>query len=146
MYLKNAELRGKWHSFKRDAVTSTVKGLTELIRSLDPEMIISSSPYGFINDAYNIYMQDIELWLDNGYLDVVLPMIYTENTDSLTSAAAVFNNYPTVLQYTGISPLYNGDTIRKNQELVAAVKSLNISGVSFFATQNYIVEYPEYAE
>ncbi len=143
---KNAELRGKWHAFKRDAVTSTVKGLTELIRSLDPEMIISSSPYGFINDAYNIYMQDIELWLDNGYLDVVLPMIYTENTDSLTSAAVVFNNYPTVLQYTGISPLYNGDTIRKNQELVVAVKSLNISGVSFFATQNYIVEYPEYAE
>jgi len=143
---KNAELRGKWHAFKRDAVTSTVKGLTELIRSLDPEMIISSSPYGFINDAYNIYMQDIGLWLDNGYLDVVLPMIYTENTDSLTSAAAVFNNYPTVLQYTGISPLYNGDTVCKNQELIAAIKDLTISGVSFFATQNYIVEDPEYAE
>lgn len=143
----DTRLRAQWHEFKQNAITATVKNMTDLIRSLDSEVIISSSPYGYIYEAKTVYMQDIDVWLKNGYLDVILPMIYTENVDFLHESAAVFNNYlPNVLQYTGISPLYNGDTIRKNQELIEATKTLNICGVSFFATQNYIVRNDYYAE
>jgi hypothetical protein len=142
----DTNLREKWHNFKRAQITNTVKNLTQLVRNIAPDVIISASPYGYMYDAYHVYMQDIETWLQNGYLDVVLPMIYTENVDILVENAKDFDFYYDTLQYTGISPLYNRDTILKNQQLVDAIKMLNISGVSLFASQNYIVKNDAYAD
>ena len=143
----DTDLREKWHNFKRDQITNTVKNLTQLVRNVAPNVIISASPYGYMFDAYHVYMQDVETWLQNGYLDVVLPMIYTENVDVLVDSAQKFDAYHTsALQYTGISPLYNGDTILKNQQLIDAIKMQNISGVSLFASQNYLVKNDAYAQ
>jgi hypothetical protein len=144
--LKNdTALRAKWHEFKREAITNLVKTMSAHIRSIDPEAVISASPYGFIEDAKDIYMQDIDTWLLRGCLDVVLPMIYTEDTGLLSETADDYEKYShTVLQYTGISPLYNGANLRRNQDLTDAIRELNISGVSFFATQNYITRNQEY--
>ena len=141
----DTNLREKWHNFKREQITNIVKNLTQLVRNIAPDVIISASSYGYMYDAYHVYMQDIETWLQNGYLDVVLPMIYIENVDILVENAKDFDFYCDTLQYTGISPLYNGDTILKNQQLVDAIKVLNISGVSLFASQNYIVKNDSYA-
>ena len=144
---EDTHLREKWHNFKRAQITNTVKNLTQLVRNVAPEVIISASPYGYMFDAYHVYMQDVETWLQNGYLDVVLPMIYTQNVDVLVANAQKFDSYHTsALQYTGISPLYNGDTILKNQQLVNAIKMQNISGVSLFASQNYLVKKDAYAQ
>lgn len=143
----NTDLREKWHNFKRTQVTNVVKNLTTLLHDIAPDVIVSASPYGYVYDAYHVYMQDVQCWLQNGYLDVVLPMIYTENVDTLVENAKDFDAYhASALQYTGISPLYNGDTIIKNQQLVDAIKMLNISGVSLFASQNYIVKNDSYAD
>ena len=143
----DTHLRENWHNFKRAQITNTVKNLTQLVRSIAPDVIISASPYGYMYDAYHVYMQDIETWLQSGYLDVVLPMIYTENVDVLVENAQKFDAYHTsVLQYTGISPLYNGETILKNQQLTNAIKMQNISGVSLFASQNYLVKNDAYAQ
>lgn len=141
------ELRQKWHSFKQNAVTETVKCLSEYIRNKSPETIISASPYGYIDQAKSTYMQDIVAWIENGYLDLVLPMIYTENEELFSSTAREYSDISySVLQYSGISPIYNGDTIRKNQSLVNEIKELGISGVSLFATQNYITRNSEFSE
>lgn len=144
--LKNdTALRAKWHEFKREAITNLVKKMSSHIRSIDPETVISASPYGFIEDAKDIYMQDIDTWLLRGYLDVVLPMIYTEDSGLLSDTADDYEKYShIVLQYTGISPLYNGANLRRNQDLTDAIQELDISGVSFFATQNYITRNQEY--
>ena len=137
-------LREQWHSFKRNSITALVASMSGHIRSIDPEMIISASPYGYIDDARDIYMQDIDAWLRMGYLDVVLPMLYTENVELLTISAADYEKYSQmVLQYTGIAPLYNGASLSTHQELVSAINDLNISGVSLFASQNYITKNPE---
>jgi len=144
---EDTNLREKWHNFKRAQITNTVQNLTELVRDIAPNVIISASPYGYVFDAYHVYMQDVETWLQKGYLDVVLPMIYTENVDVLVANAQKFDSYHTsALQYTGISPLYNGDTILKNQQLIDAIKMQNISGVSLFASQNYLVKKDAYAQ
>ncbi len=146
--LKNdTALRADWHKFKQEAITDLVRAMSAHIRSVDPEAVISASPYGYIDDAKSIYMQDIDTWLTRGYLDVVLPMIYTENTELLSDTADDYDKYShMVLQYTGISPLYNGATLRQNQELAETARELNISGVSFFASQNYITRSEEYNE
>ncbi len=144
--LKNdTSLRADWHKFKQDTITNLVKMMSAHIRSIDPDAIISASPYGYIDEAKAIYMQDIDAWLEAGCLDVVLPMIYTEDATLLTDTAGLYEKYEgSVLQYTGISPLYNGANLRTNQDLTEAVRELGISGVSYFASQNYITRSSEY--
>ncbi|MBQ7323993.1 MAG: family 10 glycosylhydrolase [Clostridia bacterium] len=134
----NLTLREQWHAFKQAQITSLVKRMSTSLRATNPDLILSASPYGFIDQAKEIYMQDIERWVKNGYLDVVRPMIYTESVDLLAATAQSFAPYQKdVLHYTGISPLYNGATLRRHQELTSAVQNLQTQGVSFFASQNY---------
>lgn len=132
--------------FEQDAITALVGRLSESLLTVDPTLVISASPYGYIDDAREIYMQDTVEWIENGYIDVVLPMIYTENANLLVETAEEYCEYSDmVLQYTGISPLYNGASIRTNQELTSELRELGVAGVSLFASQNYITYDPDRA-
>ncbi len=135
------DLKEKWDSFRASNITSLVKELSLLIREINKELIISASPYGYINYAKDFYMQDIESWLKYGYLDVVLPMLYTDSTEVLKNNAEDYCEYSDrVLQYTGIAPLYYESTLRNHQELINVIHSLGISGSSLFASQSYITD------
>lgn len=126
---------------KCESITALVRELSAHIRSISPETVISASPYGYVEQAKSIYKQDILTWIELGYIDVILPMIYTENEELLVSSANEFTSYSSkVLQYTGISPLYNGAPLRENQELIEALKATDICGASLFASQNYITK------
>ena len=132
---------------KVKAVTDLVKKLSEKIRSINKNIIISSSPYGYLDQALELYKQDVRCWLENGYLDVVLPMIYTENSELLESTINDYEAYNgRVIHYIGISPLYNGATLMRNQELIDVINQCNVGGFALFASQNYITRDPEYRE
>lgn len=135
----DTEIRSEWHEFKTEAITNLVSNASKTVRENHKNAIISASPYGYISEAKETYMQDIQAWLEKGYLDVILPMIYTESESVLSEAAAKYAPYGNkTLQFIGISPLYNGESVKKNQELVEKIRILSLSGASFFATQNYI--------
>lgn len=137
----NAALRIEWHEFKTEAITKLLCSVSELTRKNHPNVIVSASPYGYIDDAKSIYMQDVFRWLEEGYLDVILPMIYTEDVQLMSNAANKYAEYDNrTLQFTGISPLYNGNTVKKNQELVDEIRNMGIGGASFFASQNYVTD------
>ncbi len=126
---------------KCESITALVGELSTHIHSISTETVISASPYGYVEQAKSIYKQDILTWIELGYIDVILPMIYTENEELLVSSANEFLRYSSkVLQYTGISPLYNGASLRENQELIEALKVTDICGASLFASQNYITK------
>ncbi len=138
--LIDSALRKSWSDFRTKNITSLVKRMSDFIRDKNKNIVISASPYGYIDYAKRIFMQDIDTWLKYGYLDVVLPMIYTENKELLKSNAENFVAYSDrVLQYTGIAPLYYGATIRVNQELIDTVYSLGISGSALFSSNSYIL-------
>ena len=74
-------LRNQWHEFKCNSISSLVKAMSDHIRSIEPDAIISTSPYGNVEQAKSIYMQDVAAWCEMRSVDVILPMIYTTDTD-----------------------------------------------------------------
>lgn len=137
----NPEIRAQWHEFKQNSISNLLKELGEFIRSIDSEVIISASPFGYLSTAKAVYMQDVETWMKNGYIDVVLPMVYTDDVKLHTELANAFKECsPKTLQYTGIYTLYSYSSLRRNQEIIDAMKAQGISGVSLFASHNYITE------
>ena len=143
----DASVRESWQDFKRDAVSRLVHDLSQLLREKSPRTIISTSPYGIITDAREIYMQDTLLWMEKGYVDVVLPMIYTDDAEYYGRVVGEYSRLSNMaLQYGGIYVMYNGGSILLNQEQVVAAVSAGSGGYSFFATQNYITRNPKRAE
>jgi len=135
----NPEIRAQWHEFKQNAINQLLKELAVFIRGIDKELVISASPFGYFDTAKSVYMQDVATWMGKGYIDVVLPMIYTDSVERFCDLAAEYDAYSkTTLQYSGLYVLYSKSTLRRNQEVIEAVKAQNISGTSFFASQNYI--------
>lgn len=135
----NVEIRAQWHEFKQNSINRLLGELAATIRGIDAEIVISASPFGYLNTAKSIYMQDVATWMEKGYIDIVLPMIYTDSVEKYCALSADYDKYSqTTLQYAGVYALYSKSTLRRNQEIIAAVKSQNASGTSLFASQNYI--------
>ncbi len=140
----NTEIRAQWHEFKQNAINQLLKELAVAIREIDAEIVISASPFGNLDTAKSVYMQDVATWMEKGYIDIVLPMIYTDSVEKYCDFAADYDVYSqTTLQYSGVYVLYNKSTLRRNQEIIEAIKDKNIAGTSLFASQNYITRKSE---
>jgi uncharacterized lipoprotein YddW (UPF0748 family) len=142
----NESIRLQWHQFKNESITSLVKAMTKCVREINPEIIISTSPYGHVEHAKTVYMQDVATWCEMGYIDVILPMIFTSDLEFYTETVVSFNNFSDkVLQIPGIYSLYNGQSLRETEELIDKIITLT-KGNSIFASQNVISRKSEYTK
>lgn len=78
--LKYQDLTKAWDQFRRDNVTAVVKAVYEAVKALKPRVEVSAAVIGYYKDAYNLKFQDWKYWLEQGYLDVAMPMIYEPQT------------------------------------------------------------------
>lgn len=141
----NEQMRADWKQFKTDSITNLVQDLTLLIRKQKPQTIVSASPYGYVDGAKYYYAQDIETWIQNGYVDVVLPMLYTESANLLQTSALPYCNYSSnVLTYVGIAPMYTQTDFNVQYNLMETLHDINLHGISFFASQNYLTKNTQY--
>lgn len=138
-------IREMWHEFKRNSISALVMEMTNHIRSIDPEIVISVSPYGHVEHAKSFYMQDVALWCEMGYVDVVLPMIFTDDIQFYCETVESFNAITDrVIVIPGVYSLYNDCSLRKTEEIFDAISSLT-PGNSIFASQNVISRNTDYS-
>ena len=118
----NSEIRALWHEFKQKSINKLLRELAASIREIDPELVISASPFGYMGTAKSVYMQDVATWMEKGYIDVVLPMIYTDSVERYCEVSEAYDKYSqTTLQYAGVYILYQKSTLRRNQEIIEAL-------------------------
>lgn len=73
---KYYDLKKAWDQFRRDNVTQIVKEVYEVVKSVKPEVEVSAAVIGYYKSAFDNKFQDWKVWLEEGYLDVAMPMIY----------------------------------------------------------------------
>ena len=77
----------KFIQFKQDQVTEFVKACAFNLKGIDPGLILSLSVYPFYSDGKSLFMQSAQLWMEEGYGDLVVPMAYYENqVSSITNS------------------------------------------------------------
>ena len=64
------------NNWRRNNVTLMVRSLQQTIRETRKEVVFSISPQGNIENAYNGQYADVNRWMTNGWLDVMIPQIY----------------------------------------------------------------------
>ncbi|MFA7106191.1 MAG: family 10 glycosylhydrolase [Candidatus Izemoplasmatales bacterium] len=134
----DTNIRSMWFEWRQKNVTNAVKYFVNSLKAIESDLIISADVVGEIQSARNTYMQDWLTWVENGYIDLLCPMIYTSSNSRLESLSeTIFNQLEdkTFLS-SGIAPVYYGDTVQKQQEQI--VISGRTGGSAIFASHNVI--------
>ena len=74
-------LPGEWDEFRRMHITDLVRRIYRGVKSRRPRMVISAAVFANQDDAFHNRFQDWPSWLEEGILDVAVPMAYTVDND-----------------------------------------------------------------
>jgi len=68
-----------WDDWRRGQLTALVAAIARQARSIRPGILVSAAVVGDRDRAYLVDLQDWPGWLDAGYLDFAVPMLYTRD-------------------------------------------------------------------
>ncbi len=66
-----------WDDWRRDQVTRLVTSIAEMARQTRNDITISAAVIPYVDRAYLSLAQDWRRWLEEGALDLAIPMVYT---------------------------------------------------------------------
>lgn len=73
------KLKQKWVSYRCRQVSELVKAVYKGVKVLNPDMQVSAAVFPDLADAIGSRGQDWAYWVKSGYLDFVVPMIYSDD-------------------------------------------------------------------
>ena len=109
---ENKEVRTNWLRFKEDELIKFVTSCTSLLRSINPDIIITAAVLSDLETATNSYLQDAFKWLNLGILDKIEPMIYTDSMQNFNNLVDQFidSDYIDVTRF-GLSAKLSSDNL-----------------------------------
>lgn len=127
----------KWEEFRANIITTFVGEVFDLVCEKDPSLWISCAIYPNRLDAKKNIAQDVEAWLEKGYIDEVFSMTYSGDNKYVKENAA---SYATITRdkafySTGLAAFM--DTTKKNFAYqIPTVREAGADGIAIFALAN----------
>ena len=123
-----------WNNWKKNQISSFVKESSEHLHKIKPNIQISAAVYGGDRrKRFNTIQQDWERWVNQGWIDILNPMIYSSNTSQLTENLdyIIKSVNDKVLVYPGIAVRQLEDVDLLEQ--IYTIKDLGLFGNTIFA-------------
>jgi uncharacterized lipoprotein YddW (UPF0748 family) len=122
-----------WVKWRAAQITDVAQKISERVRRLKPDIIISASVMADPVDAYKTKMQDYVTWMEKGYLDVAITMNYTGDNKTFNSRckALVERRPERGLIVPGINFGNNAETIRAQVGITNELKTDGFSGFAY---------------
>lgn len=123
----------QWQKWRENVITNFVRK----IRWENPEVLLSADIFPDIDDAIKTKMQNWAEWSNKGYVNVLVPMLYTTNTDWLSETlmkirGLVGEKFPI---YAGIAPSMKL-TPQQVLEQIEKCRELKVQGIVLFASSS----------
>jgi uncharacterized lipoprotein YddW (UPF0748 family) len=127
-----------WQDWKTGQVTETVKELAGIVRKKQPKWEISAAVFPNIEENLRIKQQDWKDWSKKGYVDALLPMLYSTDFTKVENWAKDFQRdvapqtriYPAIF----IGHFYNAKTF--DGRYLDLQTKFKFDGFGLFAAQN----------
>lgn len=131
--ISNKSLVDEWISYRADQVTAFVGEVAEMVSREHPSSIISVAVHPDISGAYNQKKQDFIAWVENGYIDVVTPMVYYYDAGSISSALVkMLSKFDGVYCYGGLYTTYHDQSTSELGSHIGASISAGADGFVLF--------------
>ena len=123
-----------WNNWKADQVSQFVKDISDTMRNIKPNIKISAAVFGGNRQKrLATIQQDWETWVENGWVDILNPMIYASNTselvDNLDYIVKVVNKKALVYPGIAIRQLDEDDML----DQLFTIDNLGLYGSTLFA-------------
>jgi uncharacterized lipoprotein YddW (UPF0748 family) len=83
-----------WDDWRRDKVTELVAGIRAATLEVRPGLVISAAVNSYVDRAYLSLAQDWKRWLEEGLIDLAVPMVYTRDDRLLRYQLDAFARAP----------------------------------------------------
>lgn len=129
-----------WQDWKTRQVTETVKELAAIVRRKRPAWQISAAVFPDIEQNLQVKQQDWKDWARQGYVDALLPMLYSTDYSRVERWAQDFRRdvsdrtkiYPAIF----IGHFYNEKERKFDSRYLQIEQKFRFDGVGLFAAQS----------
>lgn len=145
-YVKKNGLYSVWVDFRAAQVTDFVRTVFLSVRTKHPDKLLSTAIFPEPSLAYNTKKQDFVKWIEKGYIDIVTPMAYYDNPDTLKSALAeMIADCDKCFCYAGLSATYHNLSNAAVTRQLEVCNETGVDGFVFFGAKS-LVENDSYVE
>ncbi|TVP85100.1 MAG: hypothetical protein EA375_05330 [Acholeplasmataceae bacterium] len=146
LVVENATIANLWKQYKTGVISRFVAGVYHTVKNVNPEVVLSTAIFGNVQNAIDEKMQDWNSWIQDGYIDIIMPMSYYQS--SLTVGSEVDRLTQLVglnaFSYAGLAPTYMGFNAHYNTTQVQASLANRAQGTAMFASQFYMLYRNDY--
>ena len=130
-----------WQDWKTRQVTEVVRELGEIVRKKQPRWEISAAVFPDLRQNLRVKQQDWKTWGEKGYVDALLPMVYSPKFETVAAWARDFqkelqNSKVRIYPALYIGHFYKADTQTLNADYLELEKKLKFDGFGLFAAQS----------
>lgn len=129
-----AKLPGSWQTYRRSLVTRLVRRIRNALRAIRPEATLSVAVLGRMEEAREIYGQDVARWLAEDLIDVSYPMIYEKDQRAFADQLAEH------LRASSGKPVYPGIGVYRHERPTQTLRQIEMArraGARGFALFDY---------
>lgn len=131
-------LWSKWTKFRIEQVDSFVASVSQQLKQLRPDLILSTAVFPIERrERLSKIQQHWEEWVKNEWIDMLVPMTYVTNTEKLnqlTSPLFRESSQGKALLLPGIRLLHISDVVALDQ--MQLLRGMSTEGYALFAAEN----------
>jgi uncharacterized lipoprotein YddW (UPF0748 family) len=138
-------LWNEWIGWNARQVDLFMRELKDSLRTFNRRIKISAAVFPDADNAKVLIGQDWELWADNNLIDMLCPMLYTNNTGFFTQytekAVKIGRGHAQVCIGIGIGTSHNQNTPEGMLQQIEITKKLKADGYIFFSSSSLIQDF-----
>ncbi len=144
------QAHAEWSDYRRQAITRFVRDVSMMLKDIRPECRLSAAVKPNLYQARNVFLQEWDVWLAAGYLDLAMPMNYTPDLrefagnvdimydhlpakyrDNIIMGIATYNQpsldaadkvtYSSITRFRGIS-LFSYNSLQQNPRYIQPIR------------------------
>jgi len=122
-----------WDEFRRDSVTDLVRSVYRSVKAIRPDLVVSAAVLADQRKARETRFQAWTVWLEDGIIDVAVPMAYTHDTELFHNwvAAARIMAGSRERVWAGIGAYLN--SVEETLQQIGYARGGEVGGVVVFA-------------
>lgn len=127
-----------WREFRMDGISNLIRAVRERVKTNHPDVTISITVTSDQVEANERYLQDWQTWLEEGYVDIMIPRGYVDEADELDPVLAkwlpVFRTHSPKIVFGVIAYTEDGDSpvSKPSEQLLTEAKMTLQAGSNGF--------------
>lgn len=132
---ESKDIRIKWLEFKENELIKFITNATREMKQINPNLLISAAVLNEYESAKDRYLQDAKKWLNLGIVDMIEPMVYSDDYLFVLDKIDYYNNE--FKDYDVRIGLSYGLSVN---ELMMQITASSKNGYVLFHTRDYLQE------